>query len=207
MMFVDETKKAIDIIMLKDKNPKAMGVVEALVFYYKASLIPLILTAIVGAIMGTVVGGTLVTFASLFSHSAILGGLLGLLSTGLIVLVIIFVIILFWIIIPIGFLIDAIIYHIFGKLLRQFKQGYNATLSAMVYASMVSVVLFFLLGIPILGFLVGIIVSIWGLVSIIVWLARFQKISWVMSLVVLIVTWIVLFILILLFFGISLGIA
>ncbi len=206
MIFVDETKKAIDIILLKDKNPKAMSVGEALVFYYKASLIPLILAAIVGTIFGTVLGGKLVTFASLFSHSAILSGLLGLLTTGLAVLVIISVIILFWIIIPIGFLIDAIIYHIFGKLLRQFKQGYNATLSATVYASMVSVVLFFLFGIPILGALIGIIASVWGMVSTIVWLARFQKISWVMSLVVILVTWIVLFILIFLIFGILLGI-
>lgn len=206
MMFVDETKKAIDIIMLKDNNPKAMSVGEALAFYYKASLIPLILTMIVAAILGTEVGGTLGTIISLFSHSAILSGLTGLLSGVLAVLAVVLVVILFWIIIPIGFLIDAVIYHIFGKLLRQFKQGYNATLSAMIYASMVSVVLFFLFGTPIIGSLIGIIAGIWALVSIIVWLARFQKISWVMSLVVLIVTWIVLFILIFLIFGIRLGI-
>ena len=164
MIFVDETKKAIDIILLKDKNPKAMGVGEAFGFYYKASLIPMILTIIVAAILGSVIGGV---FGSIFGVLST-GILSGILSLGFSVVAIIFVIIMFWIITPISILITSLIYHLFGVLLKQYKQGYNATLSALVYAEMVTVLLFFLLGIPFLGIVIAIIVGIWGLVSVIV---------------------------------------
>ncbi|MGC8479884.1 MAG: hypothetical protein ACP5M9_04465, partial [Candidatus Micrarchaeia archaeon] len=81
-------------------------------------------------------------------------------------------------------------------LLRQFKEGYNATFNAMVYTTMIGVLTLFLLEIPIIGAIVEVIVIIWGLVSAIVWLARFQKISGVMSLAVIMTSWIVIFIII-----------
>jgi hypothetical protein len=203
MIFVDETKKAIDIILLKDKNPKAMSVAQCLGFYYKASLIPLILAVIVAALISTAFVGTIGALLTTVASNSHLGSLIGLFGTAVTLVIVVLVVVYFWILMPLGLLIDALIYHIFGKLLKQFKQGYNATFNAMVYASMVYILLFFLLGIPIVGAIVGLIIFIWSLVSIIVWMGRFQKISWVMSLVVLIVTWVVVVIIFLLLAGIA----
>ena len=196
MIFVDETKKAIDIVLLKNNSPKVMSIGELFSFYYKATLIPLILAVLVVGVGGVVIGSTL---GGVFgSIGTIFGGFLG---SGVALLAIIFVILMFWVLIPIGLIIDAAIFQVFGKLLGQFKQSYVATLNALIYASFVESLLFFLMIIPFLGIIISIIEIIWAFISSIVWLARFQKISGLMAFVVMFVATIVISIIVFVILG------
>lgn len=201
MIFVDELKKAIDVMLLKDKTPKAMGVGEALGFYYKATLIPMILTIIISVIVGTLAIGLISGVLSTVTQSSSVGSLFGLAGVGFGLIFVLFIVLTYWVITPIGLLIEAAIYHVIGKLFRQFKEGYNATFNAMVYTAMISSVLLFLMFIPLLGIIIAIIASIWAFISIIIWIARFQKISGLMSFLILIVTWIIIYAIIFLVIG------
>ncbi len=194
MMFVDETKKIIDIMLLKDKNPKQMSVGEALGFWYKASLIP--------AIAAAVVAGLLVLLGSSII-SSIFGTFIGSIAEGIgsvIVLAGIFVSV--WILIPIMMIISAAIMHLFGKiLLKQFKNGYAATLAATVYVELIVVLFMWLTEIPIIGTILSLIISIWALVAFFVWMARFQNTTWVGVLLTVIVEAIVVGIIMFVVFG------
>ena len=179
MLFVDETKKIIDIMLLKGKAQQ-MSVGEALVFWYKASLIPVMVAAMVTGIL-IAVGSTVV-----------LGGWLGILfgvevfgSLGAAALVIVGIFISVWIFTPGLILISAAILHFFGKiLLKQFKNGYAATLTASVYVSLISMLFLFIGEVPVVVWIIGIgiIGMIWSFIALVVWLARFQNTTWMMSL-------------------------
>ncbi len=178
MLFVDETKQIIDIMLLKGKAQQ-MSVGEALGFWYKASLIPAILAAIVAGIL--ILVGASVVSGLLGPLGSVLGGI-----GAAVVIVGIFVSV--WIITPIAMIIGAAILHFFGKtLLRQFKNSYSATLAATVYAELIGIFLLFITEIPVIGWIISIIVGIWSFVALLVWLARFQNTSWVMALVTIIV--------------------
>ncbi len=183
MMFWDETKKAIDIIMLKDKTPTSMGVGGALAFYYKATLIPLVLAIIVATAMGSLVTGlALARGFGWFSWFGVIGGILG-------------PVLLLWVLEPIGALISAAFYHIVGRLFKEFKQDYNSTFAATLYAQLVCALLMWLIIVPVLGILVAIVAAVWEFVGLVNWISRFQRISLLKSFaLILIAVFVILFI-------------
>ncbi len=183
MLFWDETRKAIDIITLKNKSPKALSIGDALKFYYKATLIPLVLAIILGAIVAAVGSQFISPF---FSFGIAGAAALGILSP----------ILLIWVFQPLGALVLAGVYHLFGKLFGQFKQDYTKTFNALLYVEFVTALVAWITVIPILGWIVLIVASVWSFVSIIVWISRFQKISLLASFLVIIGTVIVIVIIV-----------
>lgn len=188
MIFVDELKKAIDVMLLKNNDAKSMSVGGSLAFYYKASLIPLILNVILTVIMFVALGS--VSGGLLGSAGSLLGGAIGILA----VVVIIFA---YWIVIPLGLLIDAAIYYVIGRLIGVYKQGYDAAFNGVVYGVMPYIVLSFLAVIPLLGGIIGVIAGLWALVALVYWLSKMQKTSYVSTIVVLVIVLILIVILLL----------
>lgn len=120
MMFIDELKKAFDIMTKPSKATKeTMDIKGGLVFYYKVLLIPMVIAIIVG-IIGIV--------ALSYSWTGLASSILDLL-----------------VLVPIGFFIGAAWLHLFGKfILKTFKGTYVNTFNGAVYSYMPYVMLFWL---------------------------------------------------------------
>ncbi len=121
MIFLDQMREGLNIMLHPTKaSYKSHSIGGALGFYYKFSLIPLVLYIIF----------------SLFSAYPIISALIG--------------IIIILIAAPIGFFIGSAFYHGFGSLFGVFKKPYQNTFSAMVYGVIPSIMFIWLLPIPIL---------------------------------------------------------
>ncbi len=122
MIFVDQMKEGFSIMLHPTKaNYENRSIGGALGFYYKFSLIPLVLYIIF----------------SLFGANPIIFALIGIFSI--------------WIAAPIGFFITALLYHAFGKLFKAFKNPYQNTFSAMIYGVIPSIMFIWLQPIPVIG--------------------------------------------------------
>ncbi len=170
MIFVDDLKNAIDIIMHPGKSTsKKMKIVDSYKLYYKVSLIPAVIFVILAALASSVIGSALT--ASGISAGA---GTAALILFGLVFL---------WIIEPIGLLVDAAILHLFGKfLLKTFKGTFDDTFAGFVYGqlpliSLFWVALIFLLVSPVVALLIFILLALWSIVVAIIALANLNKTS------------------------------
>ncbi len=111
MSYMETLKEAFDVMLHPGQGTKRqMSIGEALKFYYKVMIIPLIVGIIFSFAMGAIFAGAAVAALS--------------------------VMILYYIIaFPIGILIDAGIYHIIiGKLFRLYKGSYDRVVNAFTYA-------------------------------------------------------------------------
>jgi len=125
MDIVGGFKKGLDAAINPDKK-SSMGIGDALTFYYKAAIIPLILAIVLGSIGAYLIKPSLVLL--------------------IIPLALVYILIL----IPIGLLIDAAIYQFFDKILfKVFKGDISKTFTAMMYSVMPSLIFSFIL-LPIL---------------------------------------------------------
>jgi hypothetical protein len=180
MIVIDEYKQALNSIMHPSAaTSRQMSIGNALLFYYKATLIPMVLTAIEFALAGSALGGLV---GSLVKTLPFAGGLLG---AGFGVLVV-----LYWIIfIPIGLFVWAAVLHLFGKiLLRWFKGNYSNTFTGMVYAQAAQ---WSLVWVPVIGWIIG---ALAGLVTSLVGVANQNKTEWWRVLVAAIIAGIVVYI-------------
>ncbi|MCL4365589.1 YIP1 family protein [Candidatus Marsarchaeota archaeon] len=151
-MIVDDLKNGIDVVLHPDKRTKAkMSVVEALGMYYKFSVIPLILAIILAWIVSSVAGSSL---------SGLLGGLA---SGGISVLAVILVVVSLWVTTPITMLIIAAVLHAVGKVLKMFKGTYENTFTGVVFAEFPTVSVYWLSFIPVIGAVISLLASIWGI--------------------------------------------
>ncbi len=167
---IDQAKQTFNIMMHPaDATKKENKIGASLTWYYKLAIIPLIISIIGALLVGSALGGLL----SLLSPS------LGLVFGGAIAgIAVVFVILYFVILVPIGFFIDAAILHFFGKFVfRQFKSDYSHTFNGLIYGASPSILFFWLFFIPIIGWLAAIIVGIWSLIVGIFALSNQQKTS------------------------------
>jgi len=172
MIIVDELKEGFNIMLHpKSATQKKRKIGEALAFYYKMSIIPLILYIILAlVVLPNSAAGLSTLSAGLFS---------GMLA--------IFSILILLIIIPISLFVDAFLYHIFGKLFKVFSNPYSNTFTATVYGLVPTILFYWLIPIP-LGSLVLIIFEIWAFIVMIFALANQQKTSALKAFAVIIVT-------------------
>jgi hypothetical protein len=125
MIFVDQMKEGLNIMLHPtEANYESHGIGGSLTFYYKLSLIPLILYII---------------FSTL-STNPLFSMLRGIISI--------------WVVAPIGFFIASLLYHAIGKLFKAFKNPYQNTFSAMVYGVIPSIMFIWIQPIPIINLLV-----------------------------------------------------
>ena len=158
MIIVDELKEGFNIMLHpKSATQKERKISEALAFYYKIIIIPLILYIILALAAPSKYAPGLI--AAPFSGSLVIGGILT-----------------FLVITPLSIFVFAFLYHIFGKLFKAFNNPYSNTFTATVYG-MVPYILFYWLSPVPLGALVLIIFDIWAFIITILALANQQKTS------------------------------
>ncbi|MFP3279146.1 MAG: YIP1 family protein [Candidatus Micrarchaeota archaeon] len=175
MIIVDELKEGFNIMLHpKSATQKERKIGEALAFYYKMSIIPLILYIILALVVPPKsVTGLSALPTGFLSGLLVIGGILALL-----------------VIIPISLFVTAFIYQIFGKLFKVFSNPYSNTFTATVYGIVPTILFYWLSPVP-LGSLVLIIFEIWAFIVMILALANQQKTSALKAFAVIIVTGII----------------
>jgi hypothetical protein len=139
---------------------KKMGVGDALKMYYMFSIIPVILFIVLGAVLVSLLSSFIPFIGAGLGAVGVVGIIVG-------------AILEFWIAIPIGILIQAALYELVGgMILKWFKGGYSATVSAVTYETMAVVGVVWLAFIPVIG---EIIVALFGLWSIYVLIAALSN--------------------------------
>ena len=144
MVIVEEYKQAINMLFHPGSKIKSMEISDALMYYWKATLIPFVITLIeiieIGGIFSALLNVAQVSSVPYLSL---------LLSIGLPIFAIIW-----WVIIePISLLVNAFVLHLFGKyLFKWFKGDYADTFAGSVYAITSGFSLFW---IPVIGWLIA----------------------------------------------------
>lgn len=159
MMILDEVREQFGVMAHPGAKMKARSAREAMAYYYKVALVPLVLSLLLAWAVG----------------SAVLGSQLG--ASGLAALEV-FVALFFLVIEPAGLLFTALVLQLIGaNLFKAFKGGYADTLSALVCAALPPMMFMWLLAVPIVGLIVLIIMGIWSFILEIVGVAKMNKTS------------------------------
>lgn len=168
MIFIDELRSGVSIILHPGKKSgRKMGVGDALRFYYKFSLMPAVLLIIAAVIFPH-------GFFAMFGNAMSLTYLASLGPLGAVVLAAVVA----WVIEPIGMALGAAIFHLFGKiLLRSFKNKFDATFTATMYATLPVILLYWLSPMPIVGAIALLISALWELLTLVLALSRQQGVS------------------------------
>jgi hypothetical protein len=158
MSFIGDFKSGFNAILHPAQNTgKKMSIGDSLKMYYMFSIVPVVLFIVLGAIVAFLASSVLSLVPGLGAVGVGLGGLA-------IVFLVIIAIVEFWIAVPISLLIQAALYQLVGGvILKWFKNGYSATLTASVYSTMAVIGVIWLFVIPIIG---ALIIGIFGLWSI-----------------------------------------
>jgi len=179
MIIVDELKEGFNIMVHPDSaTQKKRKIGEALLFYYKISIVPLILYIIFALVVPPT--STNLLTGSVSSSMLVLRGLF-----------------FIWITMPILLFVYSFLYHLFGKLFKIFHNHYSNTFTATVYG-IVPYILFYWLSPLSLGLLLLIIFGIWSLVITAVALAYQQKTSASKAVGIMIATGIIIYIILVL---------
>ncbi len=175
MGMVDDIRLWWNIITNPGKYAgKQMSIGSALKLYYEASIIPLILSLIVGLPIASH-GMSLMPFTSIF------------ISSGVMLALVLSIIVSLWIIIPIFIFINAFIYHLIGKyVLNAWGKEYNKTFVATLFGALPQLLLYWLLAIPVIDIFAIIVIFVWGAIVLIASLALQQKTTRVNAFVTLI---------------------
>jgi len=146
---------------------KQMNYLSALKLYYEATIIPFILSLVVG--IPIILLGVNI-FLMPFSKTLI--------SVGLTIAFIIGLVISLWIMVPIGIFINAFIYQIVGKyILNAWNKDYEKTFVATLFGTLPEVFLYWLLLIPLLNAVALAAMVVWSLIVLIISLSLQQKTS------------------------------
>ncbi|MFP3289084.1 MAG: hypothetical protein RXO35_01495 [Candidatus Micrarchaeota archaeon] len=166
---------------------KQMNYLSALKLYYEATIIPFILSLVVG--IPIILLGVNI-FLMPFSKTLI--------SAGLTIAFIIGLVISLWIMVPIGIFINAFIYQIVGKyILNAWNKDYEKTFVATLFGTLPEVFLYWLLPIPLLNAVALAAMVVWSLIVLIISLSLQQKTSRINAFVVIVAS--VLFVIIIAF--------
>ena len=155
---IDDFRNGWNVVFRPGENTsKKMSIGDAFASYYKFSVIPVILAIAVLYVLLSVAIAAL-------SQTPTIGHTLSLIGDFGVLGVIAFVILWFWIAVPIAILIQAALYQLVGgALMGKFKGGYSGTVTACVYAAFPGVMIAWLSFIPVLG---GILSFLFGIYSI-----------------------------------------
>jgi hypothetical protein len=176
-MVLDTFKDGIDAVLHPEKITKSAKTVgDGLALYYKFSVIPLVLLAIVAFGAGFVLQGVV----------AATGLVNGLLAGNLVWLAVVAVVLYVWGLIPIGLLIFSVILHWIGKGLGEWKGDFAATFTAAVYGMFLPLAILWLTVLPIIGGLIQLVAFVWSIYVLVVALANLHKTSRVGAFVVLV---------------------
>ncbi|MFP3278935.1 MAG: hypothetical protein RXP92_01335 [Candidatus Micrarchaeota archaeon] len=146
---------------------KQMNYLSALKLYYEATIIPFILSLVVG--IPIILLGVNI-FLMPFSKTLI--------SAGLTIAFIIGLAISLWIMVPIGIFINAFIYQIVGKyILNAWNKDYEKTFVATLFGTLPEVFLYWLIPIPLLNAVALAAMVVWSLIVLIISLSLQQKTS------------------------------
>jgi len=146
---------------------KQMNYLSALKLYYEATIIPFILSLVVG--IPIILLGVNI-FLMPFSKTLI--------SAGLTIAFIIGLVLSLWIMVPIGIFINAFIYQIVGKyILNAWNKDYEKTFVATLFGTLPEVFLYWLLLIPLLNAVALAAMVVWSLIVLIISLSLQQKTS------------------------------
>ncbi|MGC8586805.1 MAG: hypothetical protein ACP5K9_00755 [Candidatus Micrarchaeia archaeon] len=168
MIFVDDFLDGINLMLHPSAaTSKKMDIGKAFSYYYKMTIVPLVISEVL-AILFAVFMLSIIKSSLVFT--SILGGFGALDFIALPLLIL-------WILIPISIFISAGLYHIFGKLFRQFKNSYSATVTAVVYSVVPTVLFYWAIIIPVLGGIISFVMGIWGFIVLVIALSKQQKIS------------------------------
>ena len=146
---------------------KQMNYLSALKLYYEATIIPFIVSLVVG--IPIILLGVNI-FLMPFSKTLI--------SAGLTIAFIIGLVLSLWIMVPIGIFINAFIYQIVGKyILNAWNKDYEKTFVATLFGTLPEVFLYWLLLIPLLNAVALAAMVVWSLIVLIISLSLQQKTS------------------------------
>ncbi len=183
MSYADELKFFWSLVWKPEKESKRqLDLGSALRLYYSLAVLPFVAYLVVGGIAamfgaragispGSPLNSVLDVAAKISFVSVFWGGIL-----------------LFFILIPIGIAIDALIYQIIAKIfLNAWKGNYERTFTALVYGVLPVLMLLWLSFVPIINAIYIIIAPVWALVVFIIALSVQQKIRRLDALLIVIV--------------------
>ena len=174
MLGMSGLKKAWDIILHPGSTSKTMnGIGDALAFYYSAAILPTIAAVIVAAIFGLAVG----SFGySLIGRLLPGAGVAAVLITTLAAIGVALAYLL--VLIPVSMIINAAIYQLFAKRIFDiWRKPFKYTMTAVLYGTLPVMMFVWLAFIPVVGSFIPLIFGIWGLIVLIISMARQQGIS------------------------------
>ena len=168
---INPIKEAWNVML----HPGRANTTRDLSFYYRAVVIPGIINAIIAALL-------IAAFPSTTSFFSSLGPLWGF---------IIFLLLMF-LGIPAGIVIDSAVVHLFGKLLfRLMKQPFNNTLTAISYSMSPLIFFYWTEALPAPANIVTVIIAIWTFVLMIFMISKTQQVSKLRALGVLLIPMII----------------
>lgn len=172
-MLIEEISEQIRI-MFDPESMKRKGIKNAFLYYYKISIIPIVI--------GVVLGLLGVAFFSLLSNgiSGAFGGTSAHLSLGGPFAIFVILggasLLLIWIIEPIAIIVSAALLQLIGgNLLGIFKGSYEDTITASVYSSSTMILFSWIMIIPVIGWIISCVISIWAFVIEVLGLAKLHK--------------------------------
>ncbi len=158
MEIFDNFKKALDRCTNPNKNTDKMDVMDAIKYYYKVMILPMIASIVLALIGGSV------------ALSPIVSGMFGIVNA-------VFAAVSFLILFPIGMLLSAAVIQLFSKMVFGiFKGNYSKTFTAMMFGTLPVVLFYWLTYIPILGMLI-LLFAIWSIYVTTVSLSKQQNVS------------------------------
>lgn len=166
MIIVDDLNRAFNAIIfgIKTETFRIMSFKEAIAFYYKYSLLPLILLII----MSYVLTGSILSVIPGFSG-----------SSG----VVIASLILVWIAVPLLMLIQTALIYVVGIIFKFFKNDLPKTFAAVTYGTIPLVLLLWLTSIPIYGKFILVAIEIWSFIILVIALSEQHEIGILKALV------------------------
>lgn len=181
-MVLDTFQNGIDAVLHPEKITKSAKTVgDGLAMYYKFSVIPLVLLAIVALGAGFLLQGVL----------AATGLVSGLLAGNIVWLAVVASVLYVWGLIPIGLLVFSVVLHWIGKGLDVYKNDFAATFTAAVYGMFLPLSVLWLTVIPVVGGLIQLVAFVWSIYVLVVALANLHKGTRVNAFVVLVASGVV----------------
>ncbi len=168
MNFGEDLKRGYSALLHPGSESKpAFSIGRTLGFYYELTAIPFVLYVVIGYIMASLgLNTTLMPFYGSFSSIGVLPALL------------LTAVLYFWILVPIGLFLDAVIYHLVGRnFLRLWNGNYERTFTAVMFGALPVMLFYWLVSIPVVNALYLGIMGVWGLVVLTVALSNQQKVK------------------------------
>ncbi len=160
LIIVDDLNRAFNVILFRVKTEafRIMSIKESLAFYYKYSLLPLVLLIIMSYTLNR-------TLLSIFPGFSSTGG------------VVAASLVLVWIGVPVFMLIQSAFLYVIGMMLKFYKNDFPRTFASVVYGSVPLVLLLWLTSIPVYGKFLLLAIEIWSFVILFIALSEQHGIS------------------------------